>query len=124
VGYARNAALGNPPPTSLAAPAQPPIMRSLAESGRMLLETPAANGAMILSLTQDVGKLKQAMTDLLHETRQHNAPQVPEQLFEYYLQLIQNHVAEELAGDILKSIQRENRPEYLSQPNFVREKLA
>jgi flagellar biosynthesis protein FlhF len=40
------------------------------------------------------------------------------------MHLIESQVAEELAEDIIKTIQRQVRPEYLSRQDFVREKLA
>src|ERR1019366_3031988 len=62
--------------------------------------------------------------DLVKETRQAQEPQIPEELFEHYNQLIQNQVAEELARNIVKTMHKELRPEYLSRTQFVREKLA
>src|SRR5439155_4014053 len=44
--------------------------------------------------------------------------------FEHYLQLVQNQVAEELALDIVKNIQRQVRPEHLKNAEFIQEKLA
>jgi flagellar biosynthesis protein FlhF len=89
-----------------------------------LLQMPAANSAAILGLSQEMASLKTMVKELVSTTRQQTAPQVPEELFEYYTQLIENQVAEELAGDIIKTLQRQIRPEYLSRPDFVREKLA
>src|SRR4030095_9091730 len=40
------------------------------------------------------------------------------------MELIQNQVAEELAGEIIKTLQKQLRPEHFSQKEFVREKLA
>ena len=51
-------------------------------------------------------------------------PQIPEELFAYYSQLIQNQVAEELATEMIKTIQRQIRPEHARQPDFVRQKIA
>jgi flagellar biosynthesis protein FlhF len=91
---------------------------------RQLLESPVAGNAMIMSLSQEMGALKSMVQDLVTQTRQKQAPQVPEELFEYYLSLIQSEVAEELAAQIVKTLQRDVRPEHLNQPQFVREKLA
>ena len=50
---------------------------------------------------------------------------MPEDLFDYYLQLIENQVADELAdGDRAGRSRSTLRPEHLAQPQFVREKLA
>jgi flagellar biosynthesis protein FlhF len=79
---------------------------------------------MMMGITQEMSQLKSLVKDLVKETRAAQEPQVPEQLFEHYLQLIQNQVAEELAKDIIKAMHKEIRPEYLSQAQYVREKLA
>ncbi len=105
-------------------PSAQPTVRGPVENSRQLMETPAAGNAMMLGITQEMTQLKQMVKDLLKEQRQSLTPQVPEELFEYYLQLIQNQVADELAKDIVKCLQRDIRPEYLSQGQYVREKLA
>src|SRR4051794_7806862 len=102
-GFGRTAAMPS---------AQPTIKN---EPGRQLLETPAAGNAMMMGITQEMTQLKSLVKDLLKEQRHAQSPQVPEELFEYYSQLIQNQVAEELAKEIVKTLQREIRPEYLSQ---------
>jgi flagellar biosynthesis protein FlhF len=119
----RNRALMVPAATSgasatLAAPPRAP------EPGRLLLETPAANHAMMLSLTQEVGGLRSMVKDLVTQTRARQVPDVPEDLFEYYMQLVSNQVAEELATEMLQTLRREVRPEHLAQPQFVKDKLA
>lgn len=91
---------------------------------RELLETPAANSAAILGLSQEMSSLKSMVKELVSQARAQSAPQVPEELFDYYMHLIESQVAEELAEDIIKTLQRQVRPEYLSRPDFVREKLA
>ena len=68
--------------------------------------------------------LRGMVKDLITQTRQHQSPNVPEDLFDYYVQLISNEVAQELATELVKSQQKQIRPEHLSQPDFVREKLA
>ena len=107
------------PTTALANTSRGPI-----ENSRQLLEMPAANNAMMLGLSQEVTQLKQLVKDLVKEQRHSHTPNVPEQLFEHYNQLIQNQVAEEIAQDIVRTLQREIRPEYLCQPQYVRDRLA
>src|SRR3954468_24844030 len=105
--------------------ARPPIgapTRSGSEP-RSLLETPAGAGAAMLGLTQEVTTLKQMMKDLLVATRQKQAPQIPEELFEHYERLTDNKVSSEIATEILKTIQRQVRAEHYAQPQFVREKV-
>lgn len=105
-------------------PAAPAVLRSPAENGRLLLESPAAGGAMMLNLSHEMTALKTMVKDLVTQTRQSLSPQVPEELFDQYLQLTQNQVSEELATELIKSLHRQLRPEHLSQPRFVRDKLA
>ncbi len=104
------------------APAAP--TRTPAENARQLLETPAAGNAVMLSVGKDMALLKQMVEKLVTENRQAKSPQVPEELFEHYLQLIQNEVTEELAQDIVRTLYRELRPEYLTQEKYVHEKLT
>ena len=101
------------------APIGQPVM-----PGKQVLDTPAANGAMMLGLTKDIDSLKLMVKDLVSQVRHQQTPQVPEELFEYYMQLIGNQVAEELAVEIVKNIQRNCRPEHLAQKSFVHEQMA
>jgi flagellar biosynthesis protein FlhF len=98
--------------------------RNAVEGSRQIMETPAANSAAILCLTQEMSSLKGMVKDLVTQTRQRQSPQVPEDLFDYYTQLLSNEVAEELATELIKALQKQIRPEHLSQPEFVKEKLA
>jgi flagellar biosynthesis protein FlhF len=105
-------------------PSAQATVRTPLENSRQLLQTPAAGNAIMLGINQEVCQLKRMMTDLIKEQRQAQQPQVPQELFEHYLQLIQNQVAEEVAREIVKTLEREIRPEYLSQPEYVRQRLA
>ncbi len=49
---------------------------------------------------------------------------MPEELFDHYLNLIQNQVAQELAIGIVRSLPKELRPDQLARPDCVRERLA
>jgi len=103
-----------PPRTPPAAPAGP----------ARLLDTPAATGAMLVGLASEMAALKGLVTDLVNRARSQQAPQVPEQLLEHYTHLIQNHVAEELAAEVVRSIQSQVHPEHLRNRAFVQDKLA
>ncbi len=92
--------------------------------GRQLLESSAASTAMMAALGQEMGSLKSMIKDLVAQQRRACCPQVPENLHEYYLRLIENQVAEELAADIVIKVQQQVRPEYLNQPQFICDKLA
>lgn len=98
--------------------------RNAVEGSRQLMETPAANSAALLGLTQEMTSLKAMVKDLITQTRHQQSPNIPEDLFDYYMQLVGNDVAQELACDIVKSLQKQLRPEHLAQPQIVQEKLA
>lgn len=102
----------------------PEAPRNAAEGSRQLLETPAAASAAMLSLSQEMGQLREMVKDLVCETRKTKAPEVPQDLFDYYLHLVQNEVAEELATDIVKTMQRTVRPERFGEEKYMKEKLA
>ena len=95
------------------------------EDGQQLLETPAANGAAMLE-PHPGNELRSRRWSRIWSPRPASSrrPQVPEELFDHYTQLISNQVAEELAGEIIKTLHKQIRPEHLPQPEFVSEKLA
>lgn len=98
--------------------------RPKATPAQGLLQTPAATNAALVGLSQEMGNLKAMVMDLVKETRAQRAPQVSEDLFDHYLHLIQNQVAEEVAVQIVKTLQTRLRPEHLKNNDFVREKIA
>jgi flagellar biosynthesis protein FlhF len=101
-----------------------PVAIDPVTNGQTLLAMPAAGNALILSVSNEVAALKQMVKDLVTETRHNASPKVPEELFDYYLNLIQNSVAEELAVDIVKSLSRDLRPDQLTRPDVIRERVA
>src|SRR3954447_25708155 len=106
-------------------PAPPPPAPAKAPNAgpQQLLQTPAASNAVILGLSQDLGALKNMVLDLVKQSRAQTNPQVPEELFEHYMNLIQNQVANEIAEEVIKSIQTTLRPEHKKNPEFIRERL-
>ncbi len=102
-----------------AVPSRNPI-----ENARQLMDTPAAGNALIRSVGKDMADLKQMVEKLVNENRKILSPKVPEELFDHYTQLISNEVAEELAQELIRTLHRDLRPEYLSQEKYVREKLT
>ncbi len=113
-----------PAPTRALATARSPASIIPAEPGRRLLETPVAGNVMIMGLSQEMGALKEMVQGLVSEIHKGKCPQVPEGLFEFYMKLIENDVADELATEIVKTLREQLRPEHLSQPHIVRQKLA
>ncbi|HWE02900.1 MAG TPA: flagellar biosynthesis protein FlhF [Tepidisphaeraceae bacterium] len=98
--------------------------RNPIEGGKQIMETAGAQSAALLSISQEMNSLKSMVKDLVTQTRTRQCPQVPEDLFDYYTQLIGNEVAEELAAELIKSLKTQIRPEHLQQPDFIRERLA
>src|ERR1051325_3045442 len=113
------------PLTRQPAPLAPSLPKpSTNAAPQQLLQTPAASNAVILGLSQDLGALKNMVLDLVKQARAQNNPQVPEELFDHYMNLIQNQVANELAEEVIKTINNTLRPEQKKNPEFIREKLA
>ncbi len=102
----------------------PGAPRNAIEGSRQVMETPGATNAAMLTISQEMSALRSMVKDLVTSTRLQHKPQVPEDLFEYYMQLIQSQVADELATEIVRSLQKQLRPEHLAQPQFIREKIA
>lgn len=92
--------------------------------GRALLESPAATNIFSVQVARDVEDLKKLVSGLVDSIHRKDAPDVPEELFDYYLRLIQNQVATELAGEIMDTLKKQVRPEYMKNDSFVKDKLA
>jgi flagellar biosynthesis protein FlhF len=114
-----------PAPQARQMPANLPA-RPVAEAAqsRQLLETPAGQNAVMAGMCQEMGLLKNMLKDLVDHTRRNSHPEIPEELLEFYTQLIQNQVAEELAGEMIKTLQKTVRQDQMNRPEIVREKLA
>jgi flagellar biosynthesis protein FlhF len=95
-----------------------------ADMGRQLLQTPIAQAAVMAGIAQEMGALKTMVKDLVAHTRAKGLPNIPQDLFDYYMQLVQNQVAEELAAEIINTLKLTLRPEQLAHPSIVRQKLA
>jgi flagellar biosynthesis protein FlhF len=103
------------PPT----PVKPP-----SESRRHLLESPVGQNAAIAGIFQEVNGLKTVVQELVVNINRNTCPHIPDELYSYYSQLIQNQVAQELASELIKTLQKQIRPEHTKQADFVRSKLA
>src|SRR5665213_862274 len=99
------------------------ILHTRAPMGRSLLETPAATGAAMISISQEVAALKTMVRDLVVQTRQRQTPNIPDELFELYTKMVGNSVCEEIASEAIKSLQTQVRPEHYAQPEFVKDRL-
>ncbi len=107
-----------PRPTAYAAAAQEAV------NPRALLQTPVAQQAAYLGLQQEMCGLKQLVKDLVTQVRHQKTPQVPEDLFDHYMRMVENAVAEEIAAEVIDAVKKANRPENLRQEDVVRQKLC
>jgi flagellar biosynthesis protein FlhF len=94
------------------------------QNSRQILQSPAANTAAVLNLSQEMASVKAMVNDLMKQTRQSQAPHVPEDLLDFYTQMIQSQVAAEWASEILATLRNTLRPDQLRNSALVREKLA
>ncbi len=118
------AAVGAYTRMSVAKPQPVSSQKALLDNSNQILNSPAAGSAIMLNISQEMACLKTMVTDLVRQANHQKAPNVPADLFEYYQQLIESQVSDELAADMVATLQKNLRPEHLSQPAFVREKLA
>jgi flagellar biosynthesis protein FlhF len=120
----RDARGSNRSPRQFAPRPAPIAVKSLPDPKRQLLDSPAGQNAAIAGIFQEVSGLKTVVQELVTKVTHSSCPQIPEELFSYYSQLIENQVAQELATGMIKTLQRQIRPEHIRQADFVRSKLA
>ena len=72
----------------------------------------------------EISEIRQLVENLVKEQRQLHEPQMPEQLFDLYLSLIQREVADEIARDMIEQIQRDMTGSQLSSADVARQKLV
>ena len=75
-------------------------------------------------IKRDIGNIKDLVENLVKEQRRLHGPNMPEPLFEMYLNLIQQEVADELARELLTQVQRELTADQLDSCQLIRRKLA
>jgi flagellar biosynthesis protein FlhF len=100
------------------------FLPSARTSAAQLLQTPVAQAAAMAGIAQEMGALKSMVQDLVQRSRAGLAPEMSGDLVQYYMHLIENQVAEDLAREIVKTLQNQLRPEHLANKEFVRQKLA
>jgi len=75
-------------------------------------------------LKKDIAKLSDLVENLVREQRQLHAPQMPEQLFDMYIDLIQREVADEIAQELISHVQRDMTGNQIMSVDLVRQKLV
>jgi flagellar biosynthesis protein FlhF len=108
------------PSPLIAAPDRPLGMLS---NSRQILESPAAQSAAMLGLTQEMTNIKGLVQDLVEQTRQQRLPNIPAEYHALYSRLVRNQVCQNLAADMIQTLHRQIRPEHARQSDFIRDKL-
>jgi flagellar biosynthesis protein FlhF len=76
------------------------------------------------ALANQLADLRNLVENLVREQRHLHAPQMPEQIFDVYLDLIQKEVADEIARELLKEAQRNITGKQAASADIVRTKVV
>ncbi len=118
------ASIGEESPSTKAAeasPAQPsPRRRKDSRSARRRNGAAPQAGAPAPSLQTEIAALKQMVGQVLQRQAGTLQPAMPEALFNEYVGLIQNEVAQEIADDLCDRVRRDLREEQLADAGQVR----
>ena len=74
-------------------------------------------------LKTEMTQIRALVENLVKEQRHLHAPQMPEQLFDMYLDLIQREVADEIAYELISNVQRDMTGNQMLNAHVVRQKL-
>jgi len=74
-------------------------------------------------MQKDLHNIRALVEDLVRDQRKLHAPQMPAKLFDFYLQLIQREVADEIARELLNQVQEELTGNQLDSIDLVRQKI-
>ena len=72
----------------------------------------------------EIKEIRQLVENLVKEQRHLHEPQMPEQLFDLYLDLIQREVADEIARDLVKRISHNLSEDQIKSADIARQKLV
>jgi len=75
-------------------------------------------------IKHQISDLRSLVENLVKEQRQLHEPQMPEKLFDLYLDLIQREVGDEIARELVNQTQNNLAQDQLANPNLIRQKLA
>lgn len=75
-------------------------------------------------LLSEVGALRHMVEDLVRESRRQRQPDLPQHLYDAYVKLVENDVAEEIAHELVEAVRGELTGDSLHDPRAVRAKLA
>ena len=80
--------------------------------------------AMSEEVKAEITTIQELVKNLVKEQRQLHAPQMPEQLFDTYLDLIQREVADEIARELIADVQRDMTGNQIKNGSVVRNKIV
>ncbi len=75
-------------------------------------------------LRKDISEIRNLVENLVREQRQLHTPDMPEQLFDLYLNLIQREVADEMAREMMQKLRKTMTGDQLLHADLVRRKLV
>ena len=94
---------------------------------RRTVSAPAPPGApgpeQLAALKADLAEVKEVLHTLVQDSRRPDHPDLPEVLFQVYLRLVQNQVADGLARGIVRRVRQELSAGQLADPRLVRQRL-
>ncbi len=110
----------------------PPSLREPAGRGLFPEQTPPVSRpaastneiAIHKDIRDELGELKNLINSMVKEQRKLHAPQMPEKLFDTYLELIQKEVADEIAREMVDEIQKELTGGQAQSIDVIRHKLV
>lgn len=85
---------------------------------------PPVNSSEVIGLRTEMNAVRSMVADLVRHTRRSQAPSVPEELFDAYLELVGNEVSEELAQKLIERVRDRLGDKGLSDKSAVRRQLA
>ncbi len=74
-------------------------------------------------LKEELTDIRRMVADLVREARSSRMPELPEELFQAYLELLESEVAEEMARDLVESLRKELGPDEAVDHARVRDLL-
>jgi len=97
------------------------------QTAEAAVPTPAAASSWAVEssseIKREIGNIRSLVEGLVKEQRQLHAPQMPEQLFDMYLGLIQREVADEIAREMIEQAQQELTGNQMQSIHVVRRRL-
>ncbi len=96
----------------------------LPTAGNDRFEKSQSELALNKDIRDEIGELKSIINNMVKEQRKQNAPQMPEKLFDTYLELVQHEVADEIAKEMVDEIQKELTGGQAQSIDVIRHKLV